>query len=803
MNHLNRYLITLTLVVSGYLLQGQTFSVIGEDSVCYDPGQALRLSDIVSIQGNDSELIQGLQISIVSQLDGTDSFSYEGSGVISGNYDGNSGILELSGNATIAQYKTALEQSFFHTTSPENSKSINVTISGVDFLYETGHFYQFFSAAGISWSDAKAAAASKTLYGLQGYLTTITRQSENTFILNRVSGTAWIGASDSESEGASENNWKWVTGPEAGQSFWSGLANGSPVGGSFSNWNTAEPNQSGDEDYAHMMDWTSPPGKWNDLPNAGGSGQYAPTGYIVEYGGMPGEPNVLENLSKTIVMDPERSFEIEGAVSVCPNIRGVEYSVQDVANYNYTWNVSGGSIVSGQGTSSIVVDWSDTNPSASVSLDVSSNLVCQYNLNINVKINEQLEPPLPDGSSEICFQDLSEAQIYSTPLTNGSNYLWFVTNGTITEGNGTNEIKVLWNGPGTGELYFTESTATATDVCDGDSPVLTVELKEEIVPVLTTQDVNCFSGSDGSASVQSVNGSSDFDVTWNTFGAGTVNGKQVHNLPAGTYSAEITYNGCTINEAFVISQPTELTGTVDATDATCYGAANGTAMVNVEGGTGGYSYSWSHNRNSRGSFVANVPVGNHSVQIKDENDCVLTLNFSVSEPPLLKIDSISTRKASCPQLADGELEAFVSGGTAPYSYTWTDNSSVQALATGFGKGEYQLVVTDANGCTVSSSQIVEEAVPKIVLPNAFSPNGDNSNDTFRPASSCPVEYQLTVYSRWGSVIFHSTNVTVGWDGTYDGSPAPEGKYSYFASWVIEANGQITTDEKRGEFKLIR
>ena len=796
MNHLNRYLIVAILVISGQVLQGQGFSVIGEDYVCYDSSQPLRLSDIVSIQGDDDEVIQGLQISIVSPLDGTDSFSYQGSGAISGNYDANVGILELSGNATIAQYKTALGQSFFHTQSPENSKSINVTISGVDFLYETGHFYQFFSAAGISWSQAKATAESRSLYGLQGYLTTITLASENSFILARVSGTAWIGASDEAVEGV----WRWVTGPEGQMNGGQGML----LTDGFRNWNNAEPNNVGNnEHYAHMMDWTTPPGKWNDLPDAGGGGQFAPTGYIVEYGGMPGEPNVLENLSKTIVMDPERSFEVEGSVSVCPNIRGVEYSVEDAANHSYIWTVSGGNIVSGQGTSSIIVDWSDTNPSASVSLNISSNLVCEYNLNLGVKVNEQLEPPLPDGPSEVCYQNLSEPQVYSTPLTNGSNYLWFVTNGTITEGNGTNEIKVRWNGPGTGELYFTESTTTASDICDGDSPVLSVELKEEIVPVLATQDVKCFGDSDGSASVQSVNGSTDFEVVWNTLGAGTVNGKQISNLPAGTYSAEITYKGCTINEAFTITQPTELTGTVDATDATCYGAANGTAMVNAEGGTGSYSYSWSHNSNSSGSFVPNVPVGNHSVQIRDENECVLTLNFTVSEPPLLKIDSIASKKASCPQLADGELEAFVSGGTAPYTYTWTDNSSAQALATGFAKGEYQLVVTDANGCTTSSSQIVEEAIPKIVLPNAFSPNGDNANDTFRPASSCPVEYQLTVYSRWGTVVFHTTNVTDGWDGTFEGSPAPEGKYSYFASWVIEANGQTTAYEKRGDFRLIR
>ena len=782
-------------------LQSQTFSVSAQEKACFDASVPLRMSDIFTIDGDgdDSQIIQGVQISI-RRFNKSDSFSYSGTGAIVATWDEDNGILDLRGSATIAQYKTALTQTFFNTLDLEESKSINATISGVDFLVETGHFYQFFSAPGISWSQAKTAAESKTFFDLQGYLTTITSVVENTFILSRVSGTAWIGASDAETEG----DWKWVTGPEAGQSFWSGNQSGFAVNNMLTNWNNGEPNNSGEEHYAHMMDWTDPPGKWNDLRVEGGTGDYTPTGYIVEYGGMPGEPNVLEKLSKTIEIDPEIKFELEGAASVCPNIQGVTYSVRDVAGYSYDWNVNGGTIISGQNTSSIVVDWGDTNPSASVELTVSSPIICEFDLSLNIKINEQLEPALPNGPNEVCFISISDPQTYSTLYTNGSNYKWHITNGSFVNGiDDSHEVQVLWNGPGTGTLYFTESTSTATDICDGDSPILTVNLKEEIIPVLNISHVSCFGGSDGRASIESVNGSTNFSVVWNTLGAGIPNGNTIEGLQTGVYSAEITFEGCTINLPFNITEPTELIGNVTNTDATCFGAANGTALVTASGGTGAYRYQWSHNGNNSSNFSSNIPKGEHHVDILDDNNCVLTLNFTINEPAPLKIDSISSRKASCPQLADGRLEAFVSGGTPPYNYVWSENSSTDALAIGFGKGEYQLVVTDANGCTTSSSQIVEEAVPKIVLPNIFSPNGDNSNDTFRPANSCPVEYELTVFNRWGTVVFHTTDITQGWDGTYDASPAPEGKYSYFASWVIEANNLITAEEVRGEFRLIR
>lgn len=779
------------------MLHAQTFAISsGEDSICYISNERLQLSDLFAIEGNETDVIEGLQISLASEYDGTDRFIYEGNDpAIEANFDSSVGTLELLGDAAISQYRNALDQTFFETDSPEKAKSINVTISGVDFLVSTGHFYQFFSSPGITWEEARDEASQKRLYDLEGYLTTITTTAENQFILNRVSGTAWIGASDVQEEGI----WRWITGPEATEN--SGL--GRLLASGFQNWESGEPNNLGPEHYAHMMDWSQPPGQWNDLANEGGAGDYEPTGYIVEYGGLPGEPNVLETLSQTIVLESEKTVEMDGPLSICPNLEGVIYQATDLVDHTYQWTVEGGTIASGQGTSSISVNWGDTNPNASVKVLIESEIACSYEIELNVKINEQLEPPLPEGPSLVCFVELEETQTYSTPQTIGSVYNWQIQNGQIVSGNGTNTIEVLWDGPGFGELFFTESTTTATDICDGDSPILQVEIKPEIEPIVSITDVSCNGFLDGGARIESVNGSDQFQVRWNTFGRGSPSAKSITDLPAGTYSAEVSFEGCTINLPIIIEEPEPLSASINSRDALCFGQANGSAEIVPTGGTAPYRFEWSHNDGLSAEIAQDLPAGNHEVQVIDANNCNFLIEFTIEEPLPLTIDSIATRPTSCPELSDGRLEAFISGGTPPYSYTWVESGETSALLSGLDKGTYQLEVTDANGCNISGSQFVDESIPKIVLPNAFSPNGDGENDTFRPATNCPVQFVMKIYNRWGAVIFETTDINIGWDGRFNGSYVSEGKYSYFASWLIEANGIRMAEQKRGEFKLIR
>ncbi len=131
----------------------------------------------------------------------------------------------------------------------------------------------------------------------------------------------------------------------------------------------------------------------------------------------------------------------------------------------------------------------------------------------------------------------------------------------------------------------------------------------------------------------------------------------------------------------------------------------------------------------------------------------------------------------------GYMEAWATGGTSPYAYTWagfegqTDNRITNLLA-----GKYQVRVTDAHDCIDSSEkQIQYDVCCRIFIPDAFTPNGDGLNDKAKVLSTG--EFKLTrfsIYNRFGERVFTTENVEEGWDGIWKGELQDLATYNYFA-----------------------
>ena len=254
-----------------------------------------------------------------------------------------------------SEFETAIKnvEYYNYSLSPSGIRnfSINLGIGGANYLPRNGHFYEFVPNVGITWSNANTAASSKSYYGLQGYLATVTAADEAQLSGAQARGAGWIGGSDARVEGL----WRWVTGPEGlaygglGTVFWYGTGGGSTP--NFAFWNTMnnEPNQAGDEDFAHI---TAPgvgvPGSWNDLSNTGDlnpGSPYQPKGYIVEYGGMPGDPT-LQISTSTIITIPQINSTTSnsrcGSGTVTLDATATNGSV-----YWYTTSIGGSPITSG------------------------------------------------------------------------------------------------------------------------------------------------------------------------------------------------------------------------------------------------------------------------------------------------------------------------------------------------------------------------------------------------------------------------------------------------------------------------
>lgn len=282
-------------------------SATGNQMFC--AGSAVKIVTSMSITHDPAEIgTNAIYIQISSgYANGQDLLALTGTHPnITSSWNASNGKLTLQsptgGIVPYSDFVNAIEDVVFtnNTTNPSGNRTFSITVGQANYLPSNGHYYQFIPSSGISWTNAKTLAESSIYYGLQGYLATITSMDEAILAGEQASGTGWIAGTDQETEGV----WKWASGPENGQIFWNGGPNGSTP--NFAFWNNNEPNNTNNnEDYAHI---TAPGvgirGSWNDLPVSGSNGDYIPKGYVVEYGGMPGDP-VLQISTSTTIYIPQ------------------------------------------------------------------------------------------------------------------------------------------------------------------------------------------------------------------------------------------------------------------------------------------------------------------------------------------------------------------------------------------------------------------------------------------------------------------------------------------------------------------
>ncbi|TAE19565.1 MAG: T9SS C-terminal target domain-containing protein [Bacteroidetes bacterium] len=179
--------------------------------------------------------------------------------------------------------------------------------------------------------------------------------------------------------------------------------------------------------------------------------------------------NCKTTATQNIIINPLPQPTIFGDATVCANRPGVAYEVPNVAGHTYTWTVVGGNIVSGQGTSSISVDWGNTVSSLNrVSiLQVNSVTLCQKNQDLPILI-VPLPSPEVVGDLVVCGSvdaDNFYEETYETPLVINNLYVWTVTNGNIVSGQFTNKITVRWDNTQTSGIVRVTQTLVNSPFC--------------------------------------------------------------------------------------------------------------------------------------------------------------------------------------------------------------------------------------------------------------------------------------------------------------------------------------------------
>lgn len=339
-----------------------------------------------------------------------------------------------------------------------------------------------------------------------------------------------------------------------------------------------------------------------------------------------------------------------------------------VAPYKYLW--SNGAITQ------------DINqlPAGQYNVTVSDAKGCIKTLSATVKQPTQLVAKLGEVKNINCFGQRTGAIPIS--VTGG------VTPYTYKWSNGSSSQNLENVGAGTYSVIITDK--------NGCTQTLSATISQPtklVASILSTKDVTCFGGSNGSINISVVGGTQPYQYKWSNGSSS----RDLTDTKAGSYRLVIVdAGGCSDSTiAATIKEPTLLNVAVNkVTDIAQYGLSTGAVDVNVSGGVQPYRYSWSNGAITQD--IQGVPGGFYSLKVYDNNGCEKSVTATINQPPPLLVKLISVQDVKCANDKTGSITIDVSGGVPPYNYKWSNGDSTKNLSN-VKAGDYLVTVADATG----------------------------------------------------------------------------------------------------------
>ncbi|MFI5151231.1 MAG: SdrD B-like domain-containing protein, partial [Bacteroidia bacterium] len=381
----------------------------------------------------------------------------------------------------------------------------------------------------------------------------------------------------------------------------------------------------------------------------------------------------------------------------------------------------------------------------SYSCDVQDNNGCSANT--SAAVNAAPAPTITMSGTNVACKGASTGSATVTPSGGTTPYTYSWTPGTCTNATFNNL---------TAGLY----TATVTDAngCNISNSVTITEPSTIMTVTASETDVSCYGGADGTVSVTASGGGSGYTYSWSPYGG---NNPSVTALIANTFTCTVNdVYGCVMTGVTTVNQPAKFNLTPTNVDATC-GINNGSASMAVTGGTAPYIYSWSPGTCTSSSF-SNLAPGTYTCSITDNKGCTSSNNVTVNliSPPSLTMSEVN---ATCKGTASGNASVTVTGGAAPFNYSWSPNTCTTSGNNNIAAGNYTVTVTDGSGCSVSNTTTVTEpstALNASITGTNVHCNGGNDGTAMATATGGTPGYTY-LWAPCGSTTANISGVTAG------------------------------------------
>ena len=286
--------------------------------------------------------------------------------------------------------------------------------------------------------------------------------------------------------------------------------------------------------------------------------------------------------------------------------------------------------------------------------------------------------------------------------------------------------------------------------------------------------IKCKGTNTGSIELNCNGGTPPYIYNWSGDNGFNANSSQIDSLFEGVYDVQVfDSNGCSKTSSINVYEPDSILQFNVETTLSCLNENTGNVSVSISGGVPPYNLDW------LGEDPLNIGVGEYSLIVTDDADCIVENEYIIDTLPLPEtsfvVDSV---------VKVGELVEILNTSQFDVNWYWEFGNNLYSYeenpTTIYNtEGNYEIELTTYNiyGCSDTATTIVFAANDLLLfIPNTFTPNKDSKNETYNVSIQNYRIFEISIYNRFSELLFSSNNANNGWDGTYKGGEIQDGTY---------------------------